>query len=282
MTTSAHHLTCAAGALALVGVVLTGQPANALPIGPLFKSGVNTISDNSAELFVNKVGGATSIDVGDIFLGAIEIDVINNVAIGTGTAYNEFAGAFGLQVLSRVDLSPTLSGFTFGAVTNLQGEFLAATGVDIGATPAGTFALLYEDDTPDALRDGSLFADYVAATTDGTLRLQTTIDDGDIGATGPGDTTSFDLVAPGAGIPGLVFFNNPGSFIDVGFSSFPFTLSNITVNGSGQRPVAPEDFTIRDDATFTAVAEIPEPATLTLLGAGLVAAGFLRRRKSRG
>src|SRR5688572_20645077 len=95
--------------------------ASAAPIETFFQVGANTLTDNNAELFINRAGGETTVDVGDIFLGAIEIESINNVPIGTGTGNNEFTGVFALEVLSATSIGGGLSVFTFGAVDNLQG-----------------------------------------------------------------------------------------------------------------------------------------------------------------
>jgi hypothetical protein len=184
-----------------------------------------------------------------------------------------------VRVTSVTPVGGGLAIFTFEAVPDLQGELLAATGVDIGAQPAGTFGVFFEDSSPDALRDGNTFTGFVETTTDGTLRLRLTIDPGDIGATGPTDLNSIGSVAPGAGLP-ISFFGTPG--LDIAFQSFALPLVGpIGLSGNAQRPVSPEDFTIRTDTTFvTQVSSVPNPGALSLLGGGLLAIGLLRRRKS--
>lgn len=270
-----------AGAV-LAGALGFSSMASAAPVEAFFQVGLNTFTDNNAELFVNVAGGATTVDVGDIFLGAIEIDSINNVAIGTSTANNELSGVFALEVTSRTDLGAGLAFFEFGAVDDLQAAFLAATGVDVGATPAGTFGLFFEDATPDALRDGSTFANFVASTTDGTFRMRLTIEDGDVQATAPTDTAMIPFLAPpGGGLP-VSFFDaiGPAGPLVAEETFAADFVGVIGLSGNAQRPVAPEDFTIRTDTTITANL-IPEPTTLGLFAAALLAFGFSTRRRNR-
>ena len=270
-----------AGAV-LAGALGFSSMASAAPVEAFFQAGINTFSDNNAELFVNVTGGATTVDVGDIFLGAIEIDVINNTAIGTGTGNNELSGVFALEVTRRTDIGAGLALFEFGAVSDLQGLFLTHTGVNVGPAPEGTFGLFFEDTTPDALRDGNTFAGFVATTSDGIFRMRVTIEDGDIGATAPIDTAMIPLLAPpGGGLP-VSFFDaiGPAGPVVAEETFAADFVGVIGLSGNAQRPVAPEDFTIRTDTTITANL-IPEPTTLGLFAAALLAFGFSTRRRNR-
>jgi hypothetical protein len=269
----------AATALGVGAVLLAVTPAHALTISQLLIPGaVNTFTDNDAEVFINKAGGATTVDVGDVFLGAIEFDTVNNIAIGTGTGNNELTAVFSLQVASVTPLGGGLALFTFEANPTFQADLLARTGIDIGAQAPGTASLVFEDATPDALRDLNTFSNFVAQTSDGTLRLVLAIDPGDISATAPIDLAAIPVLAlPGGGLP-VSFFGSPG--FDIMTNTFGVALGDpVGLSGNAQRPVAPEDFTIRTDATFVSPAAVPWPAGISLMGLGLVALGLTARRK---
>src|SRR5688572_15732116 len=79
-----YTLSAALVAGTALATAMFAAPAAAIPVSAALQAGSNTITDNSAELFVNKVGSATTIDVGDIFIGGIQIDKINNQTIGQG------------------------------------------------------------------------------------------------------------------------------------------------------------------------------------------------------
>jgi hypothetical protein len=268
-----------AGAV-LAGALGFSSMASAAPIEAFFQAGLNTFTDNNAELFINVSGAANTVDVGDIFLGAIEIDSINGIAVGPGTGNNELTGVFALEVTSVTPIGGGLAFFSFGAVDDLQGSILAATGVNLGPTPVGTFALFFEDATPDAVRDGNTFAGFVAQSADGTFRMRLTLDDGAIGATGFTDLNNINLFPEGFGLP-ISFFGTPGPLVAEETFAANF-VGPIGISGNAQRPAASlgEDFTIRTDTTIVANL-VPEPTTLGLFAAALLAFGFSTRRRNR-
>jgi hypothetical protein len=290
--TSKKSVALLAGAAA-VAMVAGADEAAAIPVTAALQSGNNTITDNSAELFVNKVGSATTIDIGDIFLGGIQIDKINNQTLGTG-GWNELTGVFGLQVLAVTPIGGGLGLISFGALGtlptsgDLQAEIDLATGIDIGATAPGTFARFFEDTVPDATRDGSTFLNFITETSDGTMFIDTALAPGGLSAIGFTDLSLLTAECAaqaaggvvGGGLPGN-FFNN-GSGVTVSASSVPNNIvvgSAVGVSGTNQCPVLPgEDFTVRDDATFTVMA-VPEPLTLSVLGMSLLGLGYMRRRQ---
>ena len=279
---------------ALASAFIANPAAALIPVSSQLQNGSNTITDNSAELFVNKVGSATQIDVGDIFLGGIQIDKINNTTIGSNSGFNELTGVFGLQVLALTPIGGGISLISFGALGtipvsgDLQAEILLATGVNIGATAAGTFARFFEDTTPDATRDGGSFVSFIQETSDGSVFLDAALAPGGLGSIGFSDLTALAAECAAQAAGGVVGGGLPGNFFNVGngvtvsSSSTSAILAGtpVGVSGTNQCPVLPaEDFTVRDDATFTILAQIPEPATLALFGAGVLALGAARRRK---
>ena len=153
---------------AMIAAMTLSSPASAIPWTNFIGNGVNTLSDDSAEFFIDKVGAIPGqVDVGDVFLGGMVFNSIANLTFGTVNfgvgGVDEATAVFGLQVIA----APGGGSFTFAPVADLRGEFLAATGVDIGAVANGTFAAFYNDATPDAVRSGNTFNNFIGQASDG-------------------------------------------------------------------------------------------------------------------
>ena len=81
-----------------------------------------------------------------------------------------------------------------------------------------------------------------------------------------GQTTSFALTSPA----GTSFFTNPVPFFNVALSSGQF---------QGINPV--EGANVTSQGTANTNFNVPEPSPLALVGLGLLALGFTRRRKTK-
>jgi hypothetical protein len=249
----------------------------------LLHPGVNQLSDDTGEILVNKNGsGATTVDVGDVFLAVIGINTINGTVVGGASPNNELTGIFALQVTSVNALpaaacfgAASCSSFTFAPVADIQAEFTAAGFVGVPAAPANTLALVFEDAANNYSISGGDFQTLINTAVGGTQRMVLTFNPGGITAVAPADLLDFVPLAQGAPVGSL-----GGQAIIVSESFALDFLPTVQVIGNISKPNANEQFAIRDDITFTLVT-VPEPMTASLLGSGLLMLGLLalRRRK---
>ena len=289
----------------LLGLGVAATPAHA---GLFFYDGqLNQILFNNYEnLFsggghVLDLGGvpagtvlpaSTSPEIGDHLAGIFQVNRINNLT-GPGTnipTVTEFTGVFAQRIIG---ISPIGDGFhlildnpTIFSFTDGLGDSFTFT--DLLAT--GHMFAVYADSSPvggDFTFQGTM-ASNVADATDGSLRLTAFIDlpnDGDNGAIG--DVHLFTTPINGVSTANLsIGVNNTGLL----FAQItPLTFTALTPGATGQLPLASR-FTFNFD-TFSKwrfssfdPAEvrpnvIPEPGSMLLLGTGLMALGFTRRRK---
>src|SRR5262245_21368325 len=92
-------------------------------VSQFFFGELNKISDNSGEFFYNRVGGNTTVDVGDVLLTGFQIETIENLTTPSptrtflaGSGNNEFAGFSAIEVTG---VTPVPTGFliNFGPVS---------------------------------------------------------------------------------------------------------------------------------------------------------------------
>lgn len=303
------------GFIAAAACMVMGN-AQAAPVSAAFYQGPIQLSDNSGDLLINNAGGSSTLDVGDRLLGVFDIGTVESLT-GAGTRnlgvspYDELSGIFDIQVSAMATGGQAFGGGTCNnsycwafspvasATFNSDITNLGATGP--GVLPTGAMVVTYDHATPQYTRTGSL-VNSINSVTQGGSQFYVS------GFTGAGGTAAagqywnanaqtndlsviHNITPPTAGGSFNnalnILVDNSGLNVLQTQCTNPFTLTNGIVDQCGSGSLLGTGGVNTGYDTFDnvdVVMTIPEPGSLFLMGAGLlalgVAAGAGRRRSS--
>lgn len=306
---------------AAIMMTFAASAAQAGSVASQFFSGFQQLSDNSAEVQSFDGNNNGLLDAGDILSGIFTIETIEKGgtthAIGAGTSHNEMTGLFEAMVTSVVPTQTYFDGTSWLAVPGSHYLYTFAPTAAFQATyGVGAMIATFDDPAKDYTRIGCATVAGCMATASGgtpfmvlgfenasnfwvadavTNNIQTI---GAVAAPGNGGTfnAGLNILSQGPAASSLVFnsvpcvlqatvptFGIPG--VMQSYAQVPVANVSVDVCGSGSllgTGGVNTPFNSFDNVDFTVDAsQIPEPATLGLLGAGLLGMSMsLRRRRA--
>jgi hypothetical protein len=295
-------------------LTLAGGSAQAATIAQIMAANPNfQLEDDSVESQNVDLNGDSNLDVGDTLRGIVEFPQLRNldttdvVLLAPIAGNSHLSAVFEVEVLTKTqtagagtpgDPTDDLFTFTFGVHAAFDD---GPDGIDGTADDyaVGTMIAFFEDGVDD-VNFGPVSCPTTAAceanVTDGTHILALGFDDlsGDtekdeawVANNAIEDPTAATLVSSSTAVGQFNFqltdlFSSVGDFFENKDTFIPVVGGNGKISWLGSGSVLGTSdlntiYDVSDDADLTA--EVPEPGTLGLMGAGLLAlAGFARRR----